>query len=94
MVAALSVIRKLPYHVRKYPTLSATPGRSSCCSDTDVCQLYCCLLKPSVASFAKRVPALTWPKPRSFHGPHSPLPFRFRRSQSGTKFPVRGSPGP
>src|SRR5713226_4188718 len=51
------------------------------------------MLKPSRASFARRVLlTLIWPNDRSDHGPHSPLVAGFRRSQSGTKFPRRGSP--
>ena len=30
VTATFSVARQFPYHVRKYPTLTATPGRSSC----------------------------------------------------------------
>src|SRR6266545_590719 len=74
--------------------LRPTPGRSSCCSETDACQFWYCVLKPVSALAEYLVPAVCFPKFRSDQGPHSPLATGLSRSQSGAKFRVRGSPTP
>ena len=56
------------------------------------CQSLLRLFQPWSASGFTVVPAACCPQFRLVHAPHSPLVAGFRKSQSATKLPRRGSP--
>src|SRR5207237_8450027 len=76
--------RRVPNQRRKYPTVTAVEGRSSCYRLIDACQLYGRTPKPRVTSSAKRVAVRTVPKPLADNGPHSAFWRELLRLQSGT----------
>src|ERR687891_1463987 len=78
---------------RKYPTSTETRGRSSCCTAAENSQLYPRLPNPRYVSGSTVVLGTRCPNREFDSAPHSPFAEALVRSQSGMKFPDRGSPG-